>query len=301
LAAVLPPPPEDTRKIYFSKKIKGKLNERDVEMTQYFVWFIPLLSLVQVILLIVMIVVGGFESFERNPFGGPPVATLVQFGGKHTELIRQGQVWRLITPIFLHSGIVHLLINLCMQIMSGLPSERYHGAHFMIPLYLLCGLFGNALSALFLPSRVTVGVSSSLCGLFGLMLVDVLQNHEVMPGWKQQAFCLVMHIVVIVAIGAILPSLDNWAHSGGFVMGLMIAIGFSTRIELAKRKNQIPYRVISAVAIVIALGVVLVLLFTVSGDFCPVCANINCIQATGLCDGFNANITDLINNVAMMG
>ena len=61
------------------------------------------------------------------------------------------QFWRFITPIFLHTGVVHLLLNLTMQLRQGLQMERDIGSLRMGLIYLICGISGNLLGSLLAP------------------------------------------------------------------------------------------------------------------------------------------------------
>ncbi len=60
---------------------------------------------------------GGYANTSENPLMGPSGVTLVKYGAKDAGLItKEGQWWRLITPIFLHAGIFHILSNVIIQV-----------------------------------------------------------------------------------------------------------------------------------------------------------------------------------------
>jgi len=104
---------------------------------------------------------------------GVSAAILVEAGGRWSPLVVQrGEYWRLITAIFLHSGIVHLIFNLSTQVYIGYKLERNYGPFRIFPIYILSGIFGNLLSAIFLPNLVTVGASGAIFGFSGVRCIS---------------------------------------------------------------------------------------------------------------------------------
>ena len=70
-------------------------------------------------MLIVALAMGGVIPLSENPAIGPGTETFIKLGAKSAQLIKQGQIWRFITPIFLHAGILHLLVNLIAQVRTS--------------------------------------------------------------------------------------------------------------------------------------------------------------------------------------
>ena len=84
--------------------------------------------------------------------------------------MQDGEWWRFVTPIFLHVGIGHIVMNLLMQIRVGRSLEISYGALRIAPIYILCGVFGNLLSVIFVPTQVQVGASGGYS--FSLILIE---------------------------------------------------------------------------------------------------------------------------------
>lgn len=77
------------------------------------------------------------------------------------------EVWRLVTPIFLHAGLVHLATNLLMQLRVGLFVETLWGTRVYTAIYLASGVFASVYSCAFKPEQISVGASGSLMGVMG--------------------------------------------------------------------------------------------------------------------------------------
>ena len=103
-----------------------------------------------------------------------PSDVLFVMGGKVASNIAAGEYWRLITPIMLHAGLFHLLINVFTQCMFGIQLEREWGASQIAVIYAVAGIYGNVLSVLFAPNALSIGCSGSVFGLFGA---------QVRPSW----------------------------------------------------------------------------------------------------------------------
>eukprot|EP01129_Flabellula_baltica_P001155 TRINITY_DN11064_c0_g1_i1.p1 TRINITY_DN11064_c0_g1~~TRINITY_DN11064_c0_g1_i1.p1 ORF type:complete len:401 (+),score=68.87 TRINITY_DN11064_c0_g1_i1:46-1248(+) len=224
---------------------------------------------------------GGLESFDTNPMLGVSGETLIEIGGKWVPFITgKGEWWRWFVPIFLHGGIIHLVLNALMQLYLGIGLEKQHGTLRILPIYIISGLFGNVLSGIFLPGTVSVGASGSIFAFFGITLVDLFRNWNKVdnPCSKLVSFSISMAVSLILGI---LPIIDNFIHVGGFLMGIISGIVFLPtfhvgKIELKKRFMQ----VCIAAPIMIALNIAVLIIFysNLPTDWCPFCQAINCVE-----------------------
>eukprot|EP00596_Hydrurales_sp_CCMP1899_P010425 CAMPEP_0119039022 /NCGR_PEP_ID=MMETSP1177-20130426/8296_1 /TAXON_ID=2985 /ORGANISM="Ochromonas sp, Strain CCMP1899" /LENGTH=324 /DNA_ID=CAMNT_0007002383 /DNA_START=47 /DNA_END=1018 /DNA_ORIENTATION=+ len=88
-----------------------------------------LICLMQIVYLIAMIQQDGYASSAVNPMIGPPATTLIRYGGKYAGLIvYENQWWRLISPIAVHAGIIHLIANVVIQLRVGGYLNLVYGA-----------------------------------------------------------------------------------------------------------------------------------------------------------------------------
>jgi len=200
--------------------------ERQPLESPYFPIFLGLVTLVDIAVFIYeMVKNGGFEPFSVNPMGGPSAQTLVDLGAKYGPCIVLGDWWRFITPMFLHGGIVHILLNLWTQIRVGFSLERSYGFMRIAPVYIGGGIMGNLLSAIFIPNVPSVGASSSLMGLVGLMLIDIIVNWSTLKN-PCLALCEYFCLLIVTLVIGLLPFIDNYAHIGGYIGGLLLGMIF---------------------------------------------------------------------------
>ena len=134
----------------------------------------------QVVVFIAMVSSEGLAPRSENSMIGPSVITLVHWGAKDAALmVYRGQWWRLLTPIMLHGGWIHLLSNVLIQLRVG----GYLNLVFTTPkwavIYLLSGIFGNVCSCLLLPDSVSVGSSGAVLGILTAWLVWIVYR------WKK--------------------------------------------------------------------------------------------------------------------
>lgn len=223
--------------------------------------FTILVTIVDIAMFIwTMVMNGGFENPSLNPMLGPSALTLLKAGAKWTPLILKGQWWRLISAMFLHAGIIHLITNLISQLMIGWILEKKFGTIRYAILYLVSGIMGNVTSAIFIPDLLTVGCSGALFGCIALWLVDVCQNLQLKDlncsNIEKERRCaaflgtnwciaiiLVVSILCTFALG-LLPYIDNFAHVGGFVFGLYISVAMFPQYNFIKEEKPWKRKVI---------------------------------------------------------
>jgi rhomboid protease GluP len=140
---------------------------------------------------------------------------------KSNELIRAGQIWRLLTPMFLHGSLVHIGFNMYALLSFGVGLERHFGRGRFLLLYLLGAFAGNVASFLFTDAN-SLGASTAIFGLLGAEGIFLIQNRKLFEGQFRNAIGNIIFIAVInlFLIGS-LPGIDNWGHIGGLLGGLM--------------------------------------------------------------------------------
>lgn len=152
--------------------------------------------------------------------GSEDAYTLVNFGANVREFVRAGEYYRLITCSFLHIGLIHLLCNMYCLYVVGSQIESFYGKIKYILIYLISALCGSLLS-IATSSSISAGASGAIFGLFGSLLYFGY-HYRVYLGsvLKSQ---LIPLILLNLSLGFILPGIDNAAHIGGLIGGVLIS------------------------------------------------------------------------------
>ncbi|XP_027352689.1 RHOMBOID-like protein 1 [Abrus precatorius] len=179
-----------------------------------------------------------FQPFNENPLLGPSLFTLQIMGALdgHNVVYRH-QGWRLITCMWLHGGVFHLLANMFGILVIGIRLEQEFGFVLIGLLFVISGFGGSLLSALFIEERISVGASGALFGLLGGMLSELITNWSLYEKKLGALFTLVFVIVINLAVG-ILPHVDNFAHIGGFLSGFLLGFVFLIRPQFGWIKQR---------------------------------------------------------------
>src|SRR5262245_53427419 len=152
-------------------------------------------------------------------------ATLLAFGVKSNPQIDNGEIWRLITPIFIHIGLLHLFFNSYALWTVGQQVEKLYGPARFVIFYVLTGVAGVAGSYFYHPEAVSAGASGAIFGLFGVLLVFGIRYRKTLPPFFAKAVGTgVLPVIIInLIIGFSIPAIDNSAHISGLLAGALLA------------------------------------------------------------------------------
>jgi rhomboid protease GluP len=154
-------------------------------------------------------------------------------------LISEGEYWRLITPMFLHLGFMHLLFNMFSLYLFGPELEQLAGKARFLTIYFLAGFIGNVCTYLFFEwNYQSVGASGAIYGILGAFGALVYYTRNFMPQLKQ----IILPIIVIGVIMTFLQSNINiTAHIVGLITGFIIGMIYFHPKRIAawkKKKNK---------------------------------------------------------------
>ncbi|MGE5674237.1 MAG: rhomboid family intramembrane serine protease [Mycobacterium leprae] len=150
---------------------------------------------------------------------GPSNEALLLFGANYSySVIDFGQQWRLLSSMFLHAGILHIGMNMWAFWQIGRYTELLFGSGRMSFIYLVAGVCGSLASVSLRAATFSLGASGAIMGLMGALLYYGWTN----PG-RINLRGLATPVVINLAIGFLIPGVDNLAHIGGLVGGFAAA------------------------------------------------------------------------------
>ena len=161
---------------------------------------------------------------------------ILYYGANERILVQLGQVWRLVTSIFLHAGIVHLFVNMYSLYIIGRQLESFLGKTKYLVVFLGSGFLGSLLSIV-IHSGPSVGASGAIFGLLGSLLYFGYHYRLYLGSVLKTQIIPV--IILNLLIGFMLPNIDNFAHIGGLVGGyiLTMALGVPGKSKKSDRIN----------------------------------------------------------------
>ncbi|WP_339165629.1 rhomboid family intramembrane serine protease [Siminovitchia sp. FSL W7-1587] len=181
--------------------------------------------------------------------GSTNVQTLIRFGAKYNPLILSGEWWRFFTPIFLHIGILHLIMNTLALFYLGTAVERIFGRLRFLWIYLFSGFTGSVASFLF-TDNLSAGASGAIFGCFGALLYIGVMNTQLF--FRTIGTNVLFLIGINLVFGFTVPGIDNAGHIGGLVGGFL-ATGVVHFPKKRKWATQFLFLVIAAIAVTLAL------------------------------------------------
>ncbi|HLO10875.1 MAG TPA: rhomboid family intramembrane serine protease [Pseudoneobacillus sp.] len=182
------------------------------ESFKEFLRFYPIVSSIIAINLILFII--GFIPFLPKDW------MYVTFSGVNLY-IAEGDFWRLITPIFLHSGFSHLLFNSFSLVLFGPALERIVGKGRFFTIYLLSGLGANIATFFIQPlTYIHVGSSGAIFGLFGFYLAIIAFRKDMLSRENSQLIITIAVLSVIMTFFQ--PNINITGHIFGLITGFFI-------------------------------------------------------------------------------
>jgi|SRR4051812_440478 rhomboid protease GluP len=135
--------------------------------------------------------------------------------------IWQGEIWRLITPVFLHSGFSHVLFNSFSLVLFGPALERILGSGRFTAVYLITGISANIATLLIEPvTYIHVGASGAIFGLFGMYISLVIYRKNLLSRDNRQLITTIAVISIIMTFFQ--PNINVISHLFGLLSGFLI-------------------------------------------------------------------------------
>lgn len=180
---------------------------------------------VTITLAIANIAVFGWELASGASAMQPSAQWMLEHGGNFGPITLENEQWRLFTSMFLHYGVLHIVMNMIGLIDGGRHVERMYGPAGFAALYLVSGLAGSLATSL-RANAVSAGASGAIFGVFGafgaflFLHRDRLDRAEV----SKQSRGLLVFLAYNILWGATAQGIDLVAHLGGLVAGFLVGI-----------------------------------------------------------------------------
>ncbi len=175
------------------------------------------------ILIAISSVVYLFSALLSQSLIDMDMQTLVDMGALFGPLtVLKGEWWRLLTAMFLHGGMTHLLMNMFSLYIVGRGVEMYFDTKSYLSIYFFSGIIGGLVSLYMHPVAVGVGASGAIFGVFGALAGFFLAHRDRIAS-HSKAFMKDFGVIIAInlVIGLSIPSIDVSAHIGGLVVGFI--------------------------------------------------------------------------------
>lgn len=184
-------------------------------------------------LIIVCVIVFGLMTLAGGTENG---LILLKWGAMTGSLLQAGQYYRLVTPMFIHIGFEHLLMNMLTLYFVGQYVEKIFGHFKFLMIYFIAGIGGNLASAIWLGNSISAGASGAIFGLFGAFLM-LGENYREIDFFRNQAKTFLIFIGLNLVFDFLPNSgIDVFGHLGGLLFGFLSAyiIGIDKDLKIAK-------------------------------------------------------------------
>lgn len=200
----------------------NKKNKKDVEkVDEIFKPKTPIITYflisVNVLIAIYMYILGNADSLIQELALSKP------------HVVSNNEFYRIFTSAFLHGSISHILINMYSLYIIGTQIEGFMGRGKYLIIYFFSILMGSLFSLVLNDNVVSVGASGAIFGLLGSLLYFGY-HYRVYLGnvLKSQ---IIPIILINLAIGFMIPGIDNFAHIGGLVGGVLITLSLGVKYK----------------------------------------------------------------------
>lgn len=165
--------------------------------------------------------------------GSTDPRALIAVGAQVNSLVAAGEMWRLLTAMFLHIGLQHIAFNAWALFSLGRDVEAFYGSFRFTILYFVAGLAGNVAYYLLGPDILSAGASGAVFGMIGSQVAFFLLNRELFGSFgRERLVNLAVLIGINLVFGFTVPGINNLAHLGGLIGGFLLGLALSPRYQI---------------------------------------------------------------------
>jgi rhomboid protease GluP len=183
---------------------------------------------------------------------------LIFWGANWGPLTLTIQPWRLLTANYLHGGILHIATNMfCLWGLGRMAESFYSKPDFLLA-YTFTGIAGALASVLVTPiGAPSVGASGAVFGIAGLMLATMRWGHIPLPGDVRTAVYkdVLRFSFLNLAIGFVVPHIDNMGHVGGLLSGVLAGVVLGRRLDRSPESIAFRWKAWAVLVALLALAI----------------------------------------------
>lgn len=204
----------------------------------------PILININILVFIIMLISGVHILMPENQ-------SLLDWGANFRALTLEGEWWRLFTSVFLHIGILHLLLNMYALLYIGLLLEPYLGRTRFLTAYLISGIAASVVSLWWNDLTISAGASGAIFGMYGVFFA-LLTTNILDKSVKKAFLTSIVFFVGYNMLNGFKPNsgIDNAAHIGGLLSGLFIGYTF---VPSLKQFENLKIKLVTIAALTIIL------------------------------------------------
>lgn len=178
----------------------------------------------------------------------------LRFGANYGPATWHGEPWRLLTAAFIHFGVVHIAFNMYALYNGGVLTEKLFGSARFAVIYLLAALSGSVASSWWDASRLSAGASGAVFGVYGALLAFFARRRgdipmDMLKAVRSGALTLLLYSL---AMGAMVPFIDNAGHVGGLLGGGIAGWLLARPFDPQARAQPRPWEIVAVVVAVCA-------------------------------------------------
>ena len=160
---------------------------------------------------------------------------VASFGANYAPFVKSGKFYVLITSMFIHGNLIHLLFNMYALYIIGPQVESFYGKIKYLAIYFGSGILGALLSDIFLQNSISVGASGAIFGLLSSIVyfgyhyrayLDTVIRSQIMP-----------LIIFNIFLGIVLPNIDTFCHIGGLIGGVLVSMACGIKYKSSKSER----------------------------------------------------------------
>jgi rhomboid protease GluP len=232
----------ETQKSSFDTIQKKKGSFKDylavfIPTKEYF--FTPILIFLNILVFVLMVVDG-------TNIISPAAEDLIKWGANERTITLNGAYWRLFSCIFVHIGILHLIMNLYALIFIGSILEPIIGKYKFIVGYLITGFIASTASLWWNTFTLSAGASGAIFGLFGIFLALLTTNY-LDKNVRKSMLTYIFIYIGLNLVNGLKEGIDGAAHLGGLISGCIIGYAFFYGL-INKESKELNYWILGIIS-----------------------------------------------------